>query len=79
MIPAENIVAAFQGSRRTVFAIARTPSEAQIFLEVPFDHSNSNKDGNFPWFNFDISVAFVGIRARSGWSCFESGGCGSCP
>nr|AXF38106.1 3-dehydroquinate synthase [Bergenia purpurascens] len=34
VIPAENIVAAFQGSHKTVFAISRTPSEAQIFLEA---------------------------------------------
>ncbi|XP_065878590.1 uncharacterized protein [Euphorbia lathyris] len=34
IIPAENIVAAFQGSHKTVFAISNTPSEAQIFLEA---------------------------------------------
>lgn len=34
VIPAENIVAAFQGSQKTVFAVARTPSEAQTFLEA---------------------------------------------
>ncbi|KAL6324978.1 hypothetical protein AAG906_019886 [Vitis piasezkii] len=34
VIPAENIVAAFQGSHITVFAISKSPSEAQIFLEV---------------------------------------------
>ncbi|KAG8637893.1 hypothetical protein MANES_15G177000v8 [Manihot esculenta] len=34
IIPAENIVAAFQGSQKTVFAISNTPSEAQIFLEA---------------------------------------------
>ncbi|XP_058084237.1 uncharacterized protein LOC131231892 isoform X2 [Magnolia sinica] len=34
VIPAENIVAAFQGSLKTVFAVAKTPSEAQIFLEA---------------------------------------------
>ncbi|XP_028096456.1 uncharacterized protein LOC114296365 isoform X5 [Camellia sinensis] len=34
VIPAENIVAAFQSSQKTVFAISRTPAEAQIFLEV---------------------------------------------
>ncbi|KDP45492.1 hypothetical protein JCGZ_09741 [Jatropha curcas] len=34
IIPAENIVAAFQGSQKTVFAISNNPSEAQIFLEA---------------------------------------------
>ncbi|XP_038903473.1 3-dehydroquinate synthase homolog [Benincasa hispida] len=34
IIPAENIVAAFQGSQKTVFAISKTPIEAQIFLEA---------------------------------------------
>ncbi|KAL3525952.1 hypothetical protein ACH5RR_014324 [Cinchona calisaya] len=34
VIPAENIVAAFQGSQRMVMAISKTPSEAQIFLEA---------------------------------------------
>ncbi|XP_057948169.1 uncharacterized protein LOC131143812 [Malania oleifera] len=34
VIPAENIVAAFQGSQKTVFAISRTPFQAQIFLEA---------------------------------------------
>ncbi|XP_034707343.1 3-dehydroquinate synthase homolog isoform X1 [Vitis riparia] len=34
VIPAENIVAAFQGSHITVFAISKSPSEAQIFLEA---------------------------------------------
>ncbi|XP_010242402.1 PREDICTED: uncharacterized protein LOC104586762 isoform X2 [Nelumbo nucifera] len=34
VIPAENIVAAFQGSQKTVFAISKTPSEAQTFLEA---------------------------------------------
>lgn len=34
IIPAENIVAAFQGSRKTVFAVSKTPIEAQIFLEA---------------------------------------------
>ncbi|KAL9427362.1 hypothetical protein AB3S75_029537 [Citrus x aurantiifolia] len=34
VIPAENIVASFQGSGKTVFAISKTPSEAQIFLEA---------------------------------------------
>ncbi|XP_071913091.1 uncharacterized protein [Coffea arabica] len=34
VIPAENIVAAFQGSQRTVLAISKTPSEAQVFLEA---------------------------------------------
>ncbi|KAM7510009.1 hypothetical protein LguiB_008884 [Lonicera macranthoides] len=34
VIPAENIVAAFQGTHKTVFAISKTPSEAQIFLEA---------------------------------------------
>ncbi|KAL6552998.1 hypothetical protein OROGR_006840 [Orobanche gracilis] len=33
-IPAENIVAAIQGSRKTVFAVSRTLSEAQMFLEA---------------------------------------------
>ncbi|XP_034707348.1 uncharacterized protein LOC117930757 isoform X3 [Vitis riparia] len=35
VIPAENIVAAFKGSHITVFAISKSPSEAQIFLELP--------------------------------------------
>ncbi|KAJ9683641.1 hypothetical protein PVL29_019282 [Vitis rotundifolia] len=34
VIPAENIVAAFQGSHITVFAISKSSSEAQIFLEA---------------------------------------------
>ncbi|CAA3013846.1 3-dehydroquinate synthase II [Olea europaea subsp. europaea] len=34
VIPAENIVAAIQGTQKTVFAISKTSSEAQIFLEV---------------------------------------------
>uniref|UniRef100_A0A2P2K5Z0 Uncharacterized protein LOC105643334 n=1 Tax=Rhizophora mucronata TaxID=61149 RepID=A0A2P2K5Z0_RHIMU len=34
IIPAENIVAAFQGGPNTVFAVAKTSSEAQIFLEA---------------------------------------------
>ncbi|TXG59166.1 hypothetical protein EZV62_016995 [Acer yangbiense] len=34
IIPAENIVAAFQGSSKTVFAISKTPTEAQMFLEA---------------------------------------------
>ncbi|XP_030469720.1 uncharacterized protein LOC115688122 isoform X1 [Syzygium oleosum] len=34
VIPAENIVATFQGSRKTVFAISRNLSEAHIFLEA---------------------------------------------
>ncbi|XP_059642134.1 uncharacterized protein LOC132284084 [Cornus florida] len=34
VIPAENIVVAFQSSQKTVFAISKTPSEAQIFLEA---------------------------------------------
>jgi len=37
IIPAENIVAAFQGSQKTVLAISKTHSEAQIFLEVSAD------------------------------------------
>ncbi|KAL8251265.1 hypothetical protein R6Q59_034958 [Mikania micrantha] len=34
VIPAENIVAAFHGHHKTVFAISKSPSEAQIFLEA---------------------------------------------
>ncbi|KAJ6753169.1 3-DEHYDROQUINATE SYNTHASE [Salix koriyanagi] len=34
IIPAENIVATFQGSRKTVLAISKNHSEAQIFLEA---------------------------------------------
>ncbi|PQQ10094.1 3-dehydroquinate synthase homolog isoform X1 [Prunus yedoensis var. nudiflora] len=34
VIPAENIVAAFQGSEKTVFAISKTPLEAQVFFEA---------------------------------------------
>uniref|UniRef100_A0A2N9GEW4 3-dehydroquinate synthase n=2 Tax=Fagus sylvatica TaxID=28930 RepID=A0A2N9GEW4_FAGSY len=34
VIPAENIVAAFQDSQITVFAISKSPSEAQIFFEA---------------------------------------------
>ncbi|CAM8994467.1 unnamed protein product [Rhodiola kirilowii] len=34
IIPAENIVAAFQGTQKTMFAISKTASEAQIFLEA---------------------------------------------
>ncbi|KAJ1386874.1 3-dehydroquinate synthase [Sesbania bispinosa] len=34
VIPAENIIAAFQSSQKTVFAISSTTSEAQLFLEA---------------------------------------------
>lgn len=34
VIPAENIVAAFQGTHKTVFAISKTSLEAQMFLEA---------------------------------------------
>ncbi|TKY50283.1 3-dehydroquinate synthase [Spatholobus suberectus] len=34
VIPAENIIAAFQSSRKTVFAISSNTSEAQVFLEA---------------------------------------------
>ncbi|XP_059282729.1 uncharacterized protein LOC132036405 isoform X4 [Lycium ferocissimum] len=34
VIPAENIVAAFQGTRKTVLAVSKTQSEAQVFLEA---------------------------------------------
>ncbi|RDX86899.1 aroB', partial [Mucuna pruriens] len=34
VIPAENIIAAFQSSQKTVFAISNNTSEAQVFLEV---------------------------------------------
>ncbi|KAK7266355.1 hypothetical protein RIF29_18999 [Crotalaria pallida] len=34
VIPAENIIAAFQSSQKTVFAISNNTSEAQIFLEA---------------------------------------------
>ncbi|KAF5191509.1 3-dehydroquinate synthase [Thalictrum thalictroides] len=34
VIPAENIVAAFQETQKTVFAISETPSEAQTFFEA---------------------------------------------
>lgn len=44
IIPAENIVAAFQGSQKTVFAISNTPSEAQIFLEVSIESSIIEED-----------------------------------
>ncbi|BAB03173.1 unnamed protein product [Arabidopsis thaliana] len=33
-IPAENLVAALQGSEKTVFAVSNTPSEAKLFLEA---------------------------------------------
>ncbi|XVF58233.1 hypothetical protein PTKIN_Ptkin07bG0048100 [Pterospermum kingtungense] len=34
VIPAENIVAEFQGSQMTVFAVSKSPVEAQLFLEA---------------------------------------------
>ncbi|KAL6139717.1 hypothetical protein ACLB2K_058019 [Fragaria x ananassa] len=34
VIPAENIVAAFQGSQKMVFAVSKTPVEAQVFFEA---------------------------------------------
>ncbi|XP_070041729.1 uncharacterized protein [Nicotiana tomentosiformis] len=34
VIPAENIVAAFQGTQKTVLAVSKTQSEAQVFLEA---------------------------------------------
>ncbi|XVE83817.1 hypothetical protein DITRI_Ditri16bG0117800 [Diplodiscus trichospermus] len=34
VIPAENIVAEFQGSQTTVFAVSKSPVEAQLFLEA---------------------------------------------
>ncbi|CAH2045021.1 unnamed protein product [Thlaspi arvense] len=33
-IPAENLVAALQGSEKTVFAVSNTPSEAKLYLEA---------------------------------------------
>ncbi|GFP79249.1 3-dehydroquinate synthase [Phtheirospermum japonicum] len=39
-IPAENIIAAIQGSQKTVFAISKTLSEAQMFLENYIDKRN---------------------------------------
>ncbi|XP_018480441.1 uncharacterized protein LOC108851502 isoform X1 [Raphanus sativus] len=33
-IPAENLVAALQGSEKTVFAVSTTPSEAKLYLEA---------------------------------------------
>ncbi|XP_038698860.1 3-dehydroquinate synthase homolog isoform X2 [Tripterygium wilfordii] len=44
IIPAENIVAAFQGSQKTVFAVSERPSEAQIFLEDYFDRRNEESN-----------------------------------
>ncbi|KAJ7570315.1 hypothetical protein O6H91_01G114700 [Diphasiastrum complanatum] len=35
VIPAEGMVAAFQGSKTSVFAIAKTATEAKVFLEDP--------------------------------------------
>ncbi|KAF9590037.1 hypothetical protein IFM89_030187, partial [Coptis chinensis] len=40
VIPAENIVAAFQDTQKTEFAISKTPSEAQIFFEGYVDRRN---------------------------------------
>jgi hypothetical protein len=34
VVPAENIVVAFQGCQKTVFAISKNHSEAQVFFEV---------------------------------------------
>ncbi|XP_020276250.1 uncharacterized protein LOC109850613 isoform X2 [Asparagus officinalis] len=34
VIPAENIVAAFQGSKKTVLAVSTSSSEAQVFIEA---------------------------------------------
>ncbi|KAL5722684.1 hypothetical protein ACHQM5_006174 [Ranunculus cassubicifolius] len=34
VIPAENIVAAFQDTQKTVFAVSKSPSEAQTFFEA---------------------------------------------
>lgn len=34
VIPAENLVAAFHGSQKTVLAVSRSPGEARVFLEV---------------------------------------------
>ncbi|XP_050225751.1 uncharacterized protein LOC126675189 isoform X1 [Mercurialis annua] len=34
IIPAENMVAAFQNSQKRVLAVSRTPSEAKVFLEA---------------------------------------------
>ncbi|KAL9668905.1 hypothetical protein QQ045_006446 [Rhodiola kirilowii] len=42
IIPAENIVAAFQGTQKTMFAISKTASEAQIFLEDYFEKRNES-------------------------------------
>ncbi|KAL5582333.1 hypothetical protein UlMin_014775 [Ulmus minor] len=44
IIPAENIVAAFQGSQKTVFAISKTPAEAQVFLEEYFDRRSDTRN-----------------------------------
>ena len=50
VIPAENIVAAFQDSQITVFAISKSPSEAQIFLEIQFIDSKIRTGMNFTYF-----------------------------
>lgn len=34
VIPAENIVAAFQGCQKTIFSISKNHFEAQVFFEV---------------------------------------------
>ena len=50
VIPAENIVAAFQDSQITVVAISKSPSEAQIFFEVQFIVSKIRTAMNFTFF-----------------------------
>ncbi|XP_042754660.1 uncharacterized protein LOC111908865 [Lactuca sativa] len=47
VIPAENIVAAFHGTHKTVFAISKGLSESQIFLET-VDGVSKIKDGYNP-------------------------------
>lgn len=85
VIPAENIVAAFQGTRKTIFAVSKTPSEAQIFLEVVslIKMSLVMDIYAFPKFinsycNVWGMYSLVGIGARFGWCGFENWGCWIC-
>ncbi|KAG2543129.1 3-dehydroquinate synthase homolog isoform X3 [Panicum virgatum] len=64
VIPAENIVAAFQGCRGTVLAVSTNSTEAQVFLEDYFDRRNEAKS-QLPLTKATVSkVEVVGMGDR---------------
>lgn len=72
MIPAENLVAAFQGNKKTIFAISKTFSEAQLFLEV-YKSLHIYIYLNF-FYDDNLSIFFVstGTGSRAGRCCSKS-------